>query len=361
MNRRFRHIALWTLAAVMTVGCGSATEEETELPVSPQPGSGTPIAFSGNLSDEGDVTRTDPTEPTGLETVLPEGNKKFRVWAYKNDASGGKQTVMEDYIVNWVANTAYTTTSNTHDWEYVNQQTDSNPEQTIKYWDWGAAAYRFFGYTGENIAVSKDDNDNEVSVEMPVNGTGTLPYYSRLWYGTPSDDFFGKAVQLVFLQPITQVRIKFTFAEGLGIDQTALSDIQFRPTPPAPGSSETQKSIPTQGYVEIYYPLTGTAIKESFTSHPDFVNTINWLSTADIWYNVLPRESQISYTLSVVVVGGAPQTAVVPAEYMTWAPGYQYTYIFKVTETGGITLDNIQVGINDWHLAEQVTHPVYNW
>ena len=66
----------------MTVGCGPASEEDTELPVPPQPGSETPIAFSGNLPEEGagDITRT---EPRGLETVLPEGNKKFQVWAFK--------------------------------------------------------------------------------------------------------------------------------------------------------------------------------------------------------------------------------------------------------------------------------------
>ena len=76
---------------------------------------------------------------------------------------------------------------------------------------------------------------------------------------------------------------------------------------------------------------------------------------------MLPRHSQGTYTLSVVVVGGDPKTAVVPAEYMTWTPGYQYTYIFKITETGGVTLDDIQVAINDWHLKESVEHPVYNW
>ena len=369
----------------MMVGCGSASEEDIDLPVPPQPGQETPIAFSGSLSEEGAVTRTDPTEPAGLETVLPEGNKKFRVWAYKNPTTDSKQTVMGGYIVNWAQNTAYTTTSNTHDWEYVNQQTGNDPTQTIKYWDWGVSAYRFFGYTGASnyddvsgnpatiatVNVSGDPATITISGIDATNPSG-VPYFSRLWYHEPADDTFGKAVQLVFLQPIARVRIIFTFVPELiasNIGRDDLSDISFRPT-------NSEKNIAIGGTVTITYPLTNdTGTKESWSSgdgdataffdNPRGIcidsykdNDDNWVNT---WYNVLPRTSQGTYTLSVVVSGGEPKTCIVPAEFMTWAPGYQYTYIFKITETGGITLDNIQVGINDWHMVEQITHPVHNW
>lgn len=361
MNRRFRHIALLALAAVMTVGCGSASEEDIDLPVPPQPGQETPIAFSGSLSEEGtgNVTRS-----TGLEE---EGVKSFRVWAYKNDASG-KQTVMENYIVNWVANTANTTTSNTHDWEYVNQQTGNDPSQTIKYWDWGVTAYRFFGYTGENIAVSKDDNDNEVSVEMLVNGTGTLPYYSRLWYGTPSDDFFGKAVQLVFLQPVAKVRFLFVSADPVNVPiaDMNLSDPTFKPT-------STSQKIAVRGSVTVTYPLAGD-IKENWgvtpgSSETDKIDafTQDYYETPDganarYWYTVLPAKNQGSYTLSVKVNSDPePKTCVVPAEYMNWLPGYQYTYVFKINEEGDVALGEVMSAYTDWIKGKDADYTIYNW
>ena len=83
---------------------------------------------------------------------------------------------------------------------------------------------------------------------------------------------------------------------------------------------------------------------------------------------MLPRKGpgtgdqyQGSFTLSVVVVGGDAKTCVVPAEFMTWAPGHDYTYIFKITSGGGVSLDYVQVGINSWNVKAAVEHPVYNW
>ncbi len=337
----------------MTVACGSASDEDGVLPSSPQPGQETPIAFSSSLPDEGAVTRAE-----GLENLYTQ----FLVWAYKDGASGGKQTVMDGYTVNWVENTAYATTSNTHDWEYVNQAAD----QTIKYWDWGAAAYRFFGYTGNKNDVVVSGNSATFTIgDIDATDPSAVPYYSHLWYATPADDLFGKPVTLEFLQPIARVRIIFTFVSELmdsDFGRGDLSEVSFRPT-------DSEKSIANKGRVIISYPLAGTETKESWESEPsDFFYKIEndsyedessgWI---DNWYNVLPRESQGTYTLSVVVGGGESKTCEVPAEYMTWTPGYQYTYIFKIMDTGGITLDNIQVGINDWHMVEQITHPVYNW
>ena len=353
----------------MTVGCGPASEEDTELPSPSQPGSGTPIAFSGNLSAEGDVTRTEPTEPTGLETVLPDDDKKFRVWAYKNDASDdGIQIVMENYIVKWVDNSANTTTSNTHDWEYVNQQGDGAVEQTIKYWDWGASAYRFFGYTGENNTVLKDDNKNEVTVEMLVNGTDALPYYSRLWYGTPSDDFFGKAVQLVFLQPVAKVRFLFVSADpvNMPLEDMDLLEPTFKPT-------STSQKIAVKGSVTVTYPLAGD-IEESWEVTPGndtgdkiaaftqyYYETPND-ATAKYWYTVLPAKNQGSYTLSVKVNSDpVPKTCVVPAEYMNWLPGYQYTYVFKINEEGGVALGEVMSAYTNWMEGKEADYIIYNW
>jgi hypothetical protein len=61
-----------------------------------------------------------------------------------------------------------------------------------------------------------------------------------------------------------------------------------------------------------------------------------------------------------VTVNNTTKTAVVPAEYMSWKPGYSYTYIFKITEDGGVEIDLVQAAVTAW--TELVNdHTVYNW
>ena len=129
----------------------------------------TAISFIGGQQEEQAVTRA----ATGLETLLNE--KTFKVWGYKNDAYdagtgsyASYQTVMPAYVVSWTANTAYTTTTNTNDWEYVGLGTGS--DQEIKYWDFGANAYRFFGYAKGNAtpAVHANPADPSSAIVTPA-------------------------------------------------------------------------------------------------------------------------------------------------------------------------------------------------
>lgn len=377
-------MALFCLMVVTACSSGDVPGEET----SNQKPAEAAISFNSGLTDGEDISRGD-----GLE----EQTTSFKVWAYKNlsytsGSYGGLQTVIDGYAVNYVANSANTTTTNTNNWEYVGQGTD----QTIKYWDWSAKAYRFFGVAGGATAnygaYGKTGENGPYNITLTVDassddGIAATPYYSHLWFSTGNtanypDKQFGKPVQLEFLKPIARVRFMFTFVPeltDLGIDRTKLSGISFKPTL-MPG--EAQKNIADEGTITISYPLTGTATKESWTSEPsgylpnffeiDYYepnpdhtpgnsNATTYPNTPHNWYNVLPRNSQGSYTLTTTVVGGDPKTCVVPAEYMSWEPGYQYTYIFKITEAGGITLDAIQVAINDWTIKEYVEHPVFNW
>jgi len=72
------------------------------------------------------------------------------------------QVVFDQYNVNWVTNTANTTTSNTDDWEYVGQTKHAHTtvaEQSIKYWDYSAAQYNFIAYS-KGLATAVYDNDD---------------------------------------------------------------------------------------------------------------------------------------------------------------------------------------------------------
>ena len=365
------------MAAVMTVACGPASEEEV-LP-SPPPVQEAPIVLSGNLSEEATVTRAE-----GLETYY----QSFKVWAFKNPTVSTVQMVMDEYTVNWIANTANTTTSNTDNWEYVNQQLLGDTEQSIKYWDFSAQAYRFFGVAGASetnvpVGVYKPNATSptsfEVSYTSDAEDESSIPYYSHLWYGE-SDDY-GKPVQLVFIKPLAKVRFIFIFEEPAKAAETELTYPDFRPS--------NGNTIKMKGKVEVTYSLTGSASGETFSADaeaegitaftkdyyekkvdddvdpsiiiPPYLGADITASAFEKVYTVLPTpQGQSSYTLTVSV-NGDPKTAVVPAEFMTWLPGYLYTYIFKVHVDGSVTIDNVQSAFTLWINHSKEDYRVYNW
>ena len=59
-------------------------------------------------------------------------------------------------------------------------------------------------------------------------------------------------------------------------------------------------------------------------------------------FNIAQYE-QGAYTISAIIDGNKT-LATVPAEYIQWKAGYQYTYIFKITVAGpNIAFTNMQV------------------
>ena len=413
MTKKKSHIIRGLLALILLAACSSS--DPVEPNPTPEPEQQKVISFSGRMHDEEAVTRA----VTGLEDVLT-GDKTFQVWGYKNDAATGNdytsyQAVMPNFTVNWVANTAYTTTSNTDDWEYVHQGATAaqQAEQTIKYWDFGALAYRFFGYalgkdtpadpltsapavTHASVAVGSGSTPSAVTFSATVDAStdaniDAAPYFSRLWFSngnaaTYPDRQFGQPVVLQFLKPFARVRFMFTFVEGLNIGHEKLGHIAFGPSENLDNGDENDVNINTAGTVTVSYPLKGTATTETWTTAPtsgfkkfliDYYDapdpgdipsgvTVDpsldtWPNKPENWYTVLPNSAQGSYTAQVSVVSEEIKSVVIPAEYMQWKAGYEYTYKFKITETGGITIDIVQVAINNWSNRQSSDHTVYNW
>ncbi len=358
--------------------CSKGSDEElTEQPATEQPEE-MPILFAGNMPEPTAVVRAASLNSVGVYT--------FNVWAYKNDGYGAGnytsyQTVINNYVVNWTSNSAGTTTSNSNGWEYVAQ----TPNQTIKFWDWSAMAYRFFavtGWSGEAAPASVGEYDAEKAYRAGENAVSMLadassttemaktPYFSHLWFSTGDpvtypDKQFGKPVVLEFLKPYARVRFIFTYVyprEGI-----KLTDIQFKP-------SDGSSKIVRKGTVTVSYPIQGTATSETFTTTSsgaaeqlDYFSedydpeddTKDYVQTDNGWYMVLPNNEQGSYTLSVKVNGDA-KTAVVPANYMQWLPGYSYTYIFKITDEGGVEIGWVESAVTPWTEME-ADWTVYNW
>ena len=358
------------------------------------------IAFSADLPEQQAVTRSTP-----LEELLEEDNRTFRVWGYKNlsvddqdnsdpadDVYGDLQTVFPGYAVDWHSNTAGTTTSNSHDWEYV------SGDQTIKYWDWSAKAYRFFGATHWKVGADEWNPATDGAYEnyKTYGASGTYgasdeyatyeitmladasdedeidktPFFSRLWFSTGNavaypDKQYGKPVTLEFVKPYARVRFLFTYSyppEGIKLGRTIK---KFRPTVDVEADDEDKVKIPVAGTFTAIYPLTGTDTRETFrvsgvTQRIEAFTEDYVAEGTKKWYTVLPNNTQGSYTLTVDI-NGIEKTAVVPANYMTWLPSYSYTYIFKITEQGGVEIELVQAAVTRWDYDPSTDYTVYNW
>lgn len=346
------------------------------MPTQPEEPKGVSISFGGNSGTWQDAPTTRANKETGLETIA----KTFKVWGYKTTGgnnTGGftdSQNVMDGYTVNWTQQTTTTTSSNTADWEYVGIHNDKlNTNQTIKYWDYSATSYRFFAYSipttaaGNSTAPSfsgplttEGSTNLHASFSIPFNydkdaTNVSTPYISDLWL-SDNQNFenrkYGACVKLTFAPIITKVRFKFNYqAES----QVSITNISFRNVNDVPS--------PTSGNIIITYPITGMDTQASYIweATGTETETINFTipyeeegdsnhqtTTRKKWYFVPPlgdsKTTQQSAYIITADINGKKATATVPAEFMQWKAGYQYTYIFKITEAGtNIAFTNMQV------------------
>ena len=371
--------ALTVLAVVSCSGGGDEPGTPGTTPGQPEePGnSDVAILFSASHQHDTDVTRA--------ETPLEEKVQKFTVYGYKNKVGDTYpyQTVFPGYIVNWIDKSANTTTSNTNDWEYVNQQPiGATEQQTIKYWDWSSSAYRFFGHTAENSVESAGESQDATNIKSGkvVVGNETAegiayktlsfkadgsdpdaaPYFSSLWYSTGvlpqfAGREYGKPVQLTFMRPFVRVRI--IIKKSKEDAALLLEKISFKPYQPHPDEA----LIITAGTFKVSYPVSGSVTKESCSiSGATGIDAFTEEYTDDNprWYTVIAR-SQGPYAL-YIEVNKEPRNIVLSAEYMNWQPGYEYTYVFKITEEGGVEIGTVQTAYTDWEKVEK-EHEVHNW
>lgn len=362
--------------ALCLFSCAGSGQEEPDVPTQPEEPKGVSISFGGNSGTWQDAPTTRANKETGLETIA----KTFKVWGYKTTGgnnTGGftdSQNVMDGYTVNWTQQTTTTTSSNTADWEYVGIHNDKlNTNQTIKYWDYSATSYRFFAYSipttaaGNSTApyfsgplTTEGSTNLHASFSIPFNydkdaTNVSTPYISDLWL-SDNQNFgnrkYGECVKLTFAPIITKVRFKFNYqAES----QVSITNISFRNVNDAPS--------PTSGNIIITYPITGMDTQASYIwettgTETEPINfTIPYEEEGDLnhqtttrkkWYFVPPlgdsKTTQQSAYIITADINGKKATATVPAEFMQWKAGYQYTYIFKITEAGtNIAFTNMQV------------------
>lgn len=366
--------------------CSPSAQDDSVVPNPDAPT--TSIAFSSNNSKWQDEQTTRGTD-NGLETLF----SSFRVWGYKTTSDvtslSSSQLVMDGYKVVFTQGSAGNTASNTADWEYVGIENPTlSIPQTIKYWDHSATSYRFFAYSpfrSDVTVTTTTAADPNVSLNFPFEysdaATATSsPYTSRLWLATPSSNgasatssAYGSCVTLTFAPIIAKVRFRFTYPNGT--KSVTMRNIQFGDSRFLDDASKAD--TPLRGTITATYPLTGipssqqpviTMASASADATGQILLTVPYEEASDAvhilkdptlyqkWYYVPPLANipyeQGAYTITANI-SGKKVSATVPAQYMQWKAGYQYTYIFKLSDVGdNITFADQQV--EQWLLGTEI-------
>lgn len=199
-----------------------------------------PIAFASVAAEEEAITRA--------ATPLA---RDFVVYGYKN-VGGSEQVVFDGYAVKYQAGSANTSEDNSHGYYYV------HGDQTIKYWDFSASEYHFWGVyraTPDRATFSGEHHNVLTIPAVPLRVGEPAPdddvLYSSLVDRNPvSTD----VVQLRFKRPYAKLRIQFYTSIPLEADdQIELTGIRFAPDPEA--VDPQMNKVYGQGDVLVTYPL----------------------------------------------------------------------------------------------------------
>lgn len=233
---------------------------------------------------------------TGADAATKLGNN-FVVHGVKSDGTiANQEIVYNNYNVNFVNNTANTTTSNTAGWEYVGQAVHAHATtagigaQSIKYWDYAQDQYDFIAYSagtataiatgtpaaGEVLVSAIDaskmngedtDTDGKVDVgAYTIKGKAddlAKVYIADMVTAYNSDDY-QKEVELKFRSLSAKVRVALYET----IDGYSVKDVVFY-TDASTAATDDKAHLFTEGgevfnnegtYV-VYFPTTGSANK----------------------------------------------------------------------------------------------------
>lgn len=239
------------------------------------------ITFASGM---GAITRADIV---GADAATLLGSK-FIVLGVKGDGTAAGMTpVFQNYLVQWKANSAGSSESNTHDWEYagitaVAPSSIAGTTQTIKYWDYGTASYDFAAFstgTSEMIASGTPAAGQVLVSAIEYNGANGKGYTLK----GSSDDLakcyiadmvtvekadYQKTVQMKFRSMGTKVRMAIYET----VPGYAIKDVKFYTddaTSITTGASSTNATLiganafKTSGEYTVTYPTIGLSNKSN--------------------------------------------------------------------------------------------------
>ena len=216
-----RNYLLATALAIMTLASCSENDYVGDQQALTSAGDGA-ITFGFDVPN--------PTRAGGATAATALGDQ-FIVWGEKGEEASGAaytaddagddthQLVFQNYVVNYTSNSAYTTTSNTKDWEYVGitpgYSTYVSPAagetQTIKYWDYSASNYVFTAFS----AKQEDLSSGKVTVTKVTSKTDGNMVYDKGYTVTLAADATPSKLYFSDRQVLT--------ATGAGTDRTAVN------------------------------------------------------------------------------------------------------------------------------------------
>ncbi len=389
---------LMLLAAGWFIAC-SSEEDVADLPEVPGQGA---IGFGDFSSIASETTPAIRSSETPLEEKIQE----FTVWGYKNTdlVEGrytGHQLVFDGYNVKYQKNSAGTAIDNTDGWYYLNNTSIKGEQQTLKYWDFGATAYRFFAFAGTYKSIFKSgdfpmevDGKTEWMTTISISDIdATYPaYFSRLWFSdNTAEKPFGQVVKLSFFRPFCRVRIMFVDERGEPLKSSSevaryidKTSILFEPVADA-------RKVANYGNFFVTYYITGTHTHEYFNpdpaprpldpSDPDSPKEYVKINTPyefhpdddgnDVesdyalvtpeqkqkWYTLFPSNNTECAFKLTMRYKGMLRTAIVPEEYTRWRVNHEYTYVFKVDDKKMEFHPELFV-YNEWQSGYTVDVPV---
>lgn len=333
-----------------------------------------PIAFVSLVREQEVVTRADKTL-----------GRDFVVYGYKR-LGDEKLAVFDGYTISYDAGSANTSADNTHNYHYV------GGGQTIKYWDFAADEYHFWGVwaaTADRAQFTGFDSNVVTIPEVPIRVGEPAPadevLFSQLVVRCPVS---ADVVQFAFKRPYAKIRIQFYTTETIASsnDNIELTDISLSPNPDA--EAPLVNKIFAKGDVVVTYPgvmdyCAGNAretvtvanlqlpkdelVFDAVTIQPGQGVSINTAVTAYVdGYEglcLLPMgEKNPDFTLKLTINGDdEPRTATVPSAYMQWRPNVLYTYTFKINGTSR-NVEFYDVKVDPWEYGgSQEEEDWKNW
>lgn len=282
-----RSVTILTLALAALTACTSTdyvgTEEEARI-------------ASGERAITFGFDVPAPTRASGSEAATALSNQ-FIVFGEKNESSAAAPTagnlVFPNYKVSYTSNTAYTTTSNTKDWEYVGAgytSTDAaniklngtavgTGDQTIKYWDYAATSYTFTALS----ALPADITAGKVIVNKLYTGSSV---YDKGYEVTVTDE-----------ADLT----KLYFADRVNIEKSANKD-RTHVNEYGGNVTFTFRNVASQIRVAMYETIPGYEVK---------VTKFYYVNDANPTFETMTTENTTNFVANVPNVSPvSPKTSV---------------------------------------------------
>ena len=132
------------------------------------------------------------------------------------------------------------------------------------------------------------------------------------------------------------------------------------------GDEETRKLTVTSACLESEFYCKLTRVEETVLliermgyRKVGVATCVGLLDEARTFTKILRAHGLDVYTVCCKC-GAVDKTAVVPEQYMRWLPNYEYTYIFKITDEGGVEIDMVIASFTDWNEIS-TNYAVHNW